>query len=156
MSVAKVREFLAPFALEDRIRVFTVSSATVSLAAQALGVEEARIVKTLAFRMGDGSVLLLCTAGDAKVDNKRFKAEFSTKAKMLRSDETLSETGFAVGGVCPFVRGTHITIALDISLKRFDTVYPAAGDSASAVALSCDELERTSEGRWVDVCTLVS
>ena len=155
MSVAAVRAFLAPYGLEDRIQTFAVSSATVSLAARAVGVEEARIVKTLAFRKRDGSVLLICAAGDAKVDNKRFKAEFGTKAKMLTGEEALREVGFAVGGVCPFVKGEHIEIVLDRSLERFTVIYPAAGDSASAVGLSCEELQSVTGGRWATVCTVL-
>lgn len=146
---------MAPFGLSDRIRTFDVSSATVSLAAHALGVEEARITKTLAFRKRDGSTLLVCTAGDTKVDNKGFKAEFGTKAKMLSGEEALLETGFAIGGVCPFVKAEHIEIVLDTSLTRFDTIYPAAGDSASAVALSCEELEMVTGARWATVCTVL-
>lgn len=155
MSVAAVRAFLAPFGLSDRIRTFDVSSATVSLAAQALGVEEARIAKTLAFRKKDGSTLLVCTAGDTKVDNKCYKAEFGMKARMLSGEEALLETGFAIGGVCPFVKAEHIDIVLDRSLERFDTIYPAAGDSASAVILSCEELEKVTGGRWATVCTVL-
>ncbi|MFA5699038.1 MAG: YbaK/EbsC family protein [Sphaerochaeta sp.] len=156
MSVEVVRSFLEQWKLEDRIQTFDVSSATVSLAALAVGVSEAEIVKTLAFRKKDGSVLLLCAAGDMKVDNKRFKATFGTKARMLSGEETLSEVGFGVGGVCPFVKKEGIEIALDESLKRFSAVYPAGGDSASAVRLSCGELEKITAGRWVDVCSPLS
>jgi prolyl-tRNA editing enzyme YbaK/EbsC (Cys-tRNA(Pro) deacylase) len=155
MSVAAVRAFLAPYGLEDRIKTFAVSSATVSLAALAVGVEEARIVKTLALRKKDGSVLLVCAAGDAKIDNKRFKAEFGAKAKMLTGKEALSEVGFAVGGVCPFVKSDHIEIVLDRSLERFDLVYPAAGDSASAVGLSGEELQMVTGARWATICTVL-
>ncbi|NMA23049.1 MAG: YbaK/EbsC family protein [Spirochaetales bacterium] len=155
MSVERVRAFLKPFNLEDRIQTFDVSSATVALAAQAVGVQEAQILKTLSFRKKDGTVLLVCAAGDAKIENKLFKAEFATKAKMLSAQELLDEVGYAIGGVCPFVKADHIEITLDRSLLRFDAIYPAGGDAASAVKLSCEELETVTGGRWVQVCSLI-
>ena len=141
MSVDRVREYLKSYGLEDRIQEFDVSSATVELAAKAVGVEGARIAKTLSFHLGDGCVLVVA-AGDARIDNHKFKETFHTKAKMLTAGEALSMTGHAVGGVCPF------------ALQRFDTVYPAAGSASSAVKLTCAELEKSTGGEWVDVCKL--
>lgn len=134
--------------------IFDESSATVALAAQAVGVEEARILKTLSFRKKDGTVLLVCCAGDGKVENKLFKAEFGFKAKMLSAAEVEEETGYAVGGVCPFVSSERVEITLDRSLQRFDAIYPAGGDAHSAVKLTCDELEAVTGGRWVEVCSI--
>ncbi len=152
MSIEKVREYLRGEGMEDRIREFAVSSATVELAAQAAGVEPARIAKTLSFKLGD-RVLLVVAAGDAKVDNTRYKNTFGGKAKMLTPDEAVALVGHAVGGVCPFAVNDGVEVYLDESLRRFDAVYPAAGNASSAVRLSCEELERLSRCReWVDVC----
>lgn len=152
MAIDKVREYLKKWEREKDILEFETSSATVELAAQALGVEPARIAKTLAFRNGENAMLVV-TAGDAKTDNSKFKAEFGFKARMLTSDETLEFTGHAVGGVCPFGLKMDIPVFLDISLKRFDTVYPACGSSNSAIKLTCSELEKYSMYKnWVDVC----
>ncbi len=131
MSVERVREYLKAFGMQDRIREFTQSSATVELAAQAAGVEPARIAKTLSFRDGDGCVLVVA-AGDARVDNRKFRAHFGFKAKMLAQDEALTLTGHPVGGVCPFAVGPNARVYLDISLKRFGTVLPAAGNDRAA------------------------
>ena len=128
------------------------SSATVELAAQAVGVEAARIAKTLSFHDGEGC-LLIVAAGDARVDNRRFKDTFHQKARFLTPEEAVAFTGHAVGGVCPFAVGDAVAVYLDESLRRFDTVFPAAGSSNSAIELTCDELFRFSNARcWVDVC----
>jgi len=152
MSIEKVRAYFRDCGIEDRIQEFSVSSATVDLAAQALGVEGARIAKTLSFKLGDRVLLVVC-AGDAKVDNRKYKDEFGGKATMLSYDEAATLVGHAVGGVCPFAVPESVEIYLDVSLKRFTTVYPAAGSSNSAVEMTMDELEKYSRSRkWVDVC----
>ena len=153
MSVERVKEYLRQWDLDGRVREFDVSSATVELAAQAVGVEGARIAKTLSFGV-DGGCVLVFAAGDAKVDTHKYKQVFHTKAKMLPRDEALAMTGHAVGGVCPFDLPEGVRVCLDVSLKRFDRVYPAAGSASSAVELSCEELERATGGEWVDVCKL--
>ena len=153
MSIETARAYLREKGFEDRIREFDVSSATVELAAQAVGCEPARIAKTLSFVHEEGAVLIVC-AGDAKIDNSKFKAQFHHKATMLTPDQVLAYTGHAVGGVCPFgVTSPEVTTYLDVSLKRFDIVYPAAGNAASAVELTCDELARLANSAgWIDVC----
>ena len=153
MSIEAVRSYFRPLGREQDILEFPVSSATVELAAQAVGVIPARIAKTLSFSVEDGCVLIVC-AGDAKIDNSKFKAMFHRKAKMLTADEVLNFTGHAVGGVCPFgIDNPAVTTYLDVSLRRFDTVYPAAGSSNSAIQLTCDELaEYARSAGWVDVC----
>ena len=153
MSIQKVREYFKQFGIEDRIREFDVSSATVELAAQALGVIPARIAKTLSFLV-DGKCVLIVAAGDAKVDNSRYKAQFHTKAKMLTHEEAHELIGHDVGGVCPFALPEDVKVYLDVSMKRFETVFPAAGSSNSAVEMTCDELERYASNfaAWVDVC----
>jgi prolyl-tRNA editing enzyme YbaK/EbsC (Cys-tRNA(Pro) deacylase) len=152
MSIEKVRNYFKQFGKENDIMEFDVSSATVDLAAEAVGVEPARITKTLAFKDGDGCILI-AMAGDAKVDNKKFKAKFSMKAKMLTPEETISLTGHAVGGVCQFAVPDGTKCYTDISLKRFDTVFPACGSSNSAIELTCDELFKYSNSlEWIDVC----
>ncbi len=153
MSIEKVRAFFAQRGRESDVRQFPVSSATVELAAQAVGCPPARIAKTLSFSVEEGCVLVVC-AGDAKIDNAKFKARFHTKAKMLTADQVVAFTGHAVGGVCPFaIENPAVTTYLDESLRRFDTVYPAAGSSNSAIELTLDELERFSDAAgWVDVC----
>ena len=154
MSIEKARECLRRFGAEDRIREFDVSSATVELAAAALGVDGARIAKTLSFKKGDGCVLIVA-AGDARIDNRKFKDAFGGKAKMLSPDEALALTGHAVGGVCPFGRNEGVPVYLDESLRRFETVYPAAGSANSAIELTLEELAAFSEADgWVDVCRL--
>ena len=127
MSVEKVRAHLAKFGLDERIQEFSVSSATVELAAAALGTEGARIAKTISLHAKDGGCILIVCAGDCKIDNQKFKARFGFKPRMLSPDEALSMTGHAVGGVCPFALPDGVPVYLDISMKRFDTVYPAAG-----------------------------
>ena len=145
MSIETGRAYLRARGYEDRIQEFSVSSATVELAAQAVGCEPARIAKTLSFAVDGGCVLIVC-AGDAKIDNAKFKAQFP--------EQVLDFTGHAVGGVCPFgIDNTAVTAYLDVSLRRFDTVYPAAGNAASAVRLSCGELDILSNSSgWIDVC----
>lgn len=154
MSVEKVRNYLKKYGLEDRIMEFDQSSATVDLAAEALGVEGDRIAKTLSFQKEDGCVLVVA-AGKHRIDNKKFKQTFSMKAKMLSADDALRLTGHAVGGVCPFALPEGTKVYLDESLKAYETVYPAAGSSNSAVKLSCEELFESSRAiEWVDVCKL--
>ena len=152
MSIETVREYLAQFGRDKDIMEFETSSATVELAAQAVGVEPARITKTLAFKEGD-SCILIGAAGDAKIDNKKFKAEFGYKAKMLTPEETLALTGHAVGGVCSFAVPENVKSYVDVSLKRFETVFPACGSSNSAIELTCDDIfALTKSVKWVDVC----
>jgi len=152
MSIEKVREYFKSLEMDSRILEFPVSSATVELAAQALGCEPCRIAKTLSF-MVDGAPILIVTAGDAKIDNARYKAFFHAKAKMLTPDEAASLIGHAVGGVCPFAVNEGVTVYLDESLKRFTTVFPACGSSNSAIELTIPELEQYAPHKsWVDVC----
>lgn len=152
MAIERVRAYLKAFGAENRILEFPVSSATVALAAEALGCEPARIAKTLSFLSGE-SCILVVAAGDAKVDNAKFKARFSMKAKMLSPEDAERLVGHAVGGVCPFAVNEGIPVYLDESLRRFQTVYPACGSSNSAIELTLDELERFSGAQaWVDVC----
>lgn len=153
MSVEKVREYLTRFCMADRIREFDVSSATVELAAAAVGVEPARIAKTLSFRGKEESCILVVTAGDKRIDNRKFKDRFGFKARMLSAGEAVAFTGHAVGGVCPFALPAGVKVYLDESLKRFETVFPAVGSSSSAIELTCDELARCSGGEWVDICS---
>ncbi len=152
MSMERARTHLKQFGFESRIQEFDASSATVALAAQRLGVEEARIAKTLSFHM-DGGAILIVAAGDVKIDNAKFKSTFHTKAKMLSFDEVEPMTGHAVGGVCPFGVKEGVIVYLDKSLKRFETVFPAVGTAASAIELTIGELELCSNcSAWVDVC----
>ncbi|MEG1593598.1 MAG: YbaK/EbsC family protein [Oscillibacter sp.] len=151
MSIEKVRAYFETCGIADRIQEFSVSSATVELAAEALGVEGARIAKTLSFKLGERVLLIVC-AGDAKVDNRRYKDRFGGKATMLSHDEASTLVGHAVGGVCPFVVNPGVEIYLDESMKRFATIYPAVGSSNSAIELNMEEMERYSGGTWVDVC----
>ena len=152
MSIETVRNYLRERGLADRIIEFSQSSATVELAAAANHCEPARIAKTLSFAVGDECILIVA-AGDAKIDNAKYKARFGTKAKMLAHDEVPVRVGHAVGGVCPFAIKEGVHVYLDQSPHRFETVFPAAGNAASAVRLTPDELERASEAEgWVDVC----
>ena len=154
MSIEKARAYFRQFGMEDRVMEFTVSSATVELAAQALGVEGARIAKTLSFRQGEGCILVLA-AGDARIDNKKFKARFGMKAAMLSAEEVEPLTGHPVGGVCPFGCREGVPVYLDESLRRFETVFPACGSPASAIELTPEELYRYANAQdWVDVCKL--
>ncbi len=153
MSIARVREYLGRYGLEDNILEFDTSSATVELAAEAAGVIPARIAKSLSFMLPDGPILIVA-AGDAKVDNPRFKAQFHAKAKMLSFDECAALIGHGVGGVCPFAINEGVRTYLDASLRRFDTVFPACGSANSAIELSPDRLAETAQNcqGWVDVC----
>lgn len=154
MSIERVRSFFAEQGIADRIMEFDVSTSTVGLAAEAVGCEPARIAKTLALRAGD-RIVLVVAAGDARIDNARFKARFRTKARMLPAADAEELVGHAVGGVCPFAVNDGCDVYLDESLRRFDVVYPACGSSNSAIALTLDELERYSRpAGWVDVCRL--
>lgn len=151
MAIEKVREYFARYGIADRIQEFAVSSATVELAAQALRCEPCRIAKTLSF-MVDGRAVLVVMAGDAKVDNPKYKAQFGTKAKMLTPEEAEGLVGHAVGGVCPFGIRDGVAVYLDSSLRRFETVFPACGSGSSAIELTIPELERYSGyTAWVDV-----
>lgn len=154
MAIEKVKEYFRQWDMEDRIQEFDVSSATVELAAEALHIEGCRIAKTLSFHLED-RVILVVAAGDARVDNKKYKAQFGKKAKMLSFDEAEQMIGHAVGGVCPFAVNEGVEVYLDESLKRFETVFPACGSSNSAIELTIPELEQYSGYReWVDVCKL--
>jgi len=155
MSIELAREYLEKFGIEDRIQEFTVSSATVALAAEALGCAPQRIAKTMAFLV-DGAAILIVAAGDVKVDNSKYKQQYHTKAKMLSPDELVEMVGHAMGGVCPFGVKEGVTVYLDESLKRFETVFPACGSANSAIELTIPELEQYSGYEcWVDVCKLV-
>ncbi len=152
MSVEKVKAYLSQWGKESQVQEFTTSSATVELAAEALHVQPARIAKTLSFRKEDGC-LLVVTAGDRRIDNPKFKATFGFKATMLPFEQVEQLTGYAVGGVCPFALPEGTPVYLDISLKEFETVFPACGSSNSAIELTGNELEEYSHSRgWVDVC----
>lgn len=154
MSIEKGRAYFRQFGMEDRVLEFNVSSATVELAALALGVEGARIAKTLSFKRGDSCILILA-AGDARIDNHKFKDKFHMKAKMPSPDEVLTLVGHPVGGVCPFGINDGIDVYLDESLKRFETVFPAVGSGNSAIELNLDELYKYSNAvEWIDVCKL--
>lgn len=152
MSIEKVRAYFAPLGRDGDILEFPVSSATVELAAQAVGVIPARIAKTLSFLVEERCILIVA-AGDARIDNSKFKHFFHTKAKMPTQEQVSALTGHAVGGVCPFANPEGVDTYLDVSLKRFETVFPAAGSSNSAIELTCEELERYSNCKeWVDIC----
>lgn len=154
MSIERVREYFKTLGIEERILEFDVSSATVALAAEALHCEGCRIAKTLSFHAGD-DVVLIVTAGDAKIDNAKYKAYFKVKAKMLAFEEAEALIGHAVGGVCPFAVNEGVKVYLDTSLKRFDTVFPACGSANSAIEFTMPELEKYSGYlAWVDVCKL--
>lgn len=152
MSVENVKAYFKKYGIEEKIQEFEVSSATVELAAAALSCEPARIAKTLSFKVEDHAVLVVA-AGDARIDNKKYKAQFSAKAKMLSPDEVQTMVGHAVGGVCPFAVKENVKVYLDVSLKRFETVFPACGSSNSAIELTIPEMEEYSGYlEWVDVC----
>lgn len=153
MSIENVRKYLSQWNLDSKILEFDVSSATVELAALALDVIPARIAKTLSFKSDEGCILIV-TAGDGKIDNSKFKAQFKMKAKMLSPDEVIQITGHSIGGVCPFgIENPNVKIYTDISLKRFNTVFPACGSSNSAIELSCDDIYKYSKSlEWIDVC----
>mgnify|MGYP002509724194 CR=1 FL=1 len=152
MSIEKVKAYFKKYGMEERIQEFDVSSATVELAAAAVHCEPQRIAKTLSFYVGERPVLIV-TAGDTKIDNPKYKAQFKTKAKMLTPEEAERLVGHAVGGVCPFAVNEGVDVYLDVSLKRFETVYPACGSGNSAIELTIPELEKYSGYRgWIDVC----
>lgn len=156
MAIEIVREYFKQLGIEDRIMEFDVSSATVELATLAVGVEGARICKTLSFKDGDNGCILIQTAGDAKIDNRKFKDTFGQKAKMLSPDEVIAFTGHAIGGVCAFgINNDNVKIFCDESLKRFETIFPACGSSNSAIEFTCEELYKYSNAiEWIDVCKL--
>ena len=155
MAIEKVREYFKTKGMDERIQEFEVSSATVALAAKALHCEENRIAKTLSFHVGE-KIVLIVAAGDARIDNAKYKARFGTKARMLSFDEAEPLTGHAVGGICPFAVNAGVEIYLDISLRRFQTVFPACGSSNSAIELSLKELEEYSGYiEWIDVCKIL-
>ena len=156
MAIEKVREYFKQFGIEDKIMEFDVSSATVELAAQAVGVEGARICKTLSFKDGDEGCILVQTAGDTRIDNRKFKDTFGLKAKMLSAEEVVEFTGHAIGGVCAFaVENPRVRIYCDESLRRFETVFPACGSANSAIEFNLDELFCYSKAEgWVDVCKI--
>ena len=152
MAIEQVREYFKERQMEERILLFEGSSATVDLAAKALLVIPARIAKTLSFKKDNGCILVV-TAGDMKVDNIKFKEAFSMKAKMLSPEEVLNNVGHPVGGVCPFALPKGVEVYLDVSLKRFQTVFPACGSQNSAIEMTCEELQRYAHAMdWVDVC----
>ncbi|MDD2217561.1 MAG: YbaK/EbsC family protein [Eubacteriales bacterium] len=156
MAIEKVREYFKTLGIDDRIREFDVSSATVDLAAEAVGVEGARICKTISFKTPEEGCILIETAGDAKIDNRKFKDKFGFKAKMLTPDEVVEFTGHTVGGVCAFaIENEKVQIYTDVSLQRFETVFPACGSSNSAAEFTPDELYKYSNAlQWSDVCKL--
>lgn len=152
MSLTKAKEHLKKYGLEDKIMESSVSSATVKEAAIALNCKEEEIAKTLSFIIDDKPILIV-TSGDQKIDNSKYKAEFHTKAKMIPFNEVENKIGHGVGGVCPFGINDDVKVYLDTSLKRFKTIYPACGTSNSAVKLTIEELEKTSNYiKWIDVC----
>ena len=156
MAIEKVRKYFEKYGIEDRILEFDVSSATVELAAKAVGVEGARICKTLSFKDGDDGCILIQTAGDTKIDNRKFKDTFGQKAKMLTAEEVVEFTGHAIGGVCAFaIENPKVRVYCDESLRRFETVFPACGSSNSAIEFTCDELYKYSQClEWIDVCKI--
>lgn len=152
MAIEKVKAYFGKYGMEEKVQEFDVSSATVELAAAALCCEPQRIAKTLSFMVGDQAVLIV-TAGDTKIDNAKYKAKFGKKAKMLSPEEVETLVGHAVGGVCPFAVNEGVAVYLDVSLQRFETVFPACGSSNSAIELTIPELEQYSGyAGWVDVC----
>jgi prolyl-tRNA editing enzyme YbaK/EbsC (Cys-tRNA(Pro) deacylase) len=154
MSIEKVKSYLARWNRDKDIKELRHSTATVAEAAVALGVEEARIAKSISLR-GKDAVLLIVCAGDAKIDNRKYKDTFGVKAKMLSYAEALEETGHAVGGVCPFALPSGVEVYLDESLRRFSTVFPACGSANSMIELNCEELaEYSACKKWVDVCVI--
>lgn len=152
MSIEKVKAYFAQYGIEDRVREFDASTATVELAAQAVGVEPARIAKSLSFKLDERTILVVA-AGDVKVDNTKYKTTFGGKAKMLTAEEAVERIGHAVGGVCPFAVNTGVEVYLDQSMRRFETMFPAAGSSNSCIELTLAELEQYAKtDKWVDVC----
>ncbi len=156
MAIEKVKAYFKQYHIEDKVLELEMSSATVELAAAALGCEPARIAKTLSFLV-DGAAILIVAAGDTKINNSKYKAQFGAKAKMLSPNQVVEMVGHAIGGVCPFAVNEGVTIYLDESLKRFQTVFPACGSSNSAIELTIPELEQYSNySKWIDICNLTS
>ena len=156
MAIEQVKEYFRQFGREGDVMEFPVSSATVELAAQALGTEPGRIAKTVSLYGDEGECLLILTAGDRKIDNAKFKQTFHKKAKMLSFEDVEPMTGHAPGGVCPFANPSHTEVYLDQSLKRFEAVFPAAGSNNSAIELTCSQLEEyTNFKEWIDVCKAI-
>lgn len=153
MSIAAVREYFRQYGLEERVQEFDVSSATVDLAAAALGCAPERIAKSLTFLVDDRCVMIV-TAGDAKIDNSKYKNQFGTKAKMLSAEQVKEMVGHTVGGVCPFAIKKQVDVYLDVSMRRFPSVFPACGSNNSAIELSCEELTKLTQNlvSWVDLC----
>lgn len=155
MSIERARAYLSKFGIEDRMQELPVSSATVALAAEALGCAPQRIAKTLSFLVEDNAILIVA-AGDVKIDNSKYKKQFGTKAKMLSAEQVTELIGHAVGGVCPFGVNEGVKIYLDESLKRFETVFPACGSGNSAIEMTIEELEKYSGmDEWIDVCKMM-
>lgn len=154
MSIDKVRKYFKQYNMQNQILEFEVSSATVELAAKALNTEPARIAKTLSFKLDEICILIVC-AGDVRIDNKKYKAYFHSKARMLSPEEVIKFTGHAIGGVCPFgIENNNVKVYTDISLQRFKTIFPACGSSNSAIELTCEDLYKYSESLgWIDVCS---
>ena len=154
MAIDKAREYLKKYGMQDRIREFSTSSATVELAAKAIGCEPQRIAKSISLKVGETPILVIAS-GDAKIDNRKYKERFGTKAKMLAFEEVEPLIGHAVGGICPFGINDGVKVYLDLSLKRFQTVFPACGSSNSVIEVTVDELENLSSAEgWVDVCVI--
>ena len=152
MAIERVRAYFRELGVEDKVQELSESSATVELAAAALGTEPGRIAKTLSFMVNESPILIV-TAGDVKIDNAKYKKYFGAKAKMLTPQQAEELIGHAVGGVCPFAINEGVTVYLDESLKKYQTVYPACGSSNSAIELNMEELEKYSLSRaWIDVC----
>ena len=157
MAIDKVKEYFSRFGMEDKVMEFDVSSATVDLAAEAVGVEGARICKTMSFLKPEGAgAILVQMAGDGRIANRKFKNTFGFKAKMLKPEEVIEYTGHAVGGVCAFaIERDDVDVYCDESMRRFETVFPACGSDNSAIELTCDELEKYSDAKgWVDICRI--
>ncbi len=156
MAIEKVRAYFQELGIEERIMEFDESSATVELAAEAVGTEPARICKTLSFLKPEGGCVLIQAAGDARIDNRKFKDQFHFKAKMLKADQVVEYTGHAIGGVCAFgIERDDVDVYCDESLKRFETVFPACGSANSAAEFTPEELEKYSNASgWIDVCRL--
>ena len=156
MAIEKVREYFRDLGIEDRIMEFEVSSATVDLAAEAVGTEPERICKTLSVLKPEGGCILIQAAGDARIDNRKFKDQFHFKAKMLKPDEVIEYTGHAIGGVCAFgIERDDVDVYCDESMRRFETMFPACGSDNSAIEFTLEELEKYSKAKgWIDVCKL--
>ena len=155
MAIENVREYFKGYGIEERIQEFEVSSATVELAAKAVGVIPARICKTLSFLGADGGCILIQTAGDTKIQNGKYKKQFGFKAKMLSAEQVLAYTGHQVGGVCAFAV-ENVNVYADVSMRRFETMFPACGSANSAIELTCEELFKYSGAvEWIDVCKIL-